>query len=137
MVTCAFIPAITRERGGGRDVIGSVLGIMAGVGVFVRFIVYARVAPGQHRLGVQHIGKRVLVVVASTLLVWGRGVPDGPSGLDDEDRLRVALVFVGYLVLRMSSSVSSLIVKGYWAVSSSSGESRMSHILPGSWIPGV
>ena len=60
-------------------------------------------------------------------LVWGRGA----SGLDDGDRLRFALVVVGYRVLRISSNVSSLMGGGYWAVSSSCDVLSMSLCLGG------
>ena len=67
--------------------------------------------------------------------VKGRG-PDRASGLDDGDRLRFALVVVGYCVLRISSNVSSLMGGGYWASCSSFSESCIS-LTEGSWTPGV
>ena len=64
---------------------------------------------------------------------WG---PGGFSGLDDGDRLGFVLAAMGYGVLRISSSVSSLMGGGYWAESSSYDVFKMSLCL-GGCMPGV
>ena len=65
---------------------------------------------------------------------WG---PDRVSGLDDGDRLGFVLAAMGYGVLRISSSVSSLMGGGYWAESSSYDVLDMSLVFPGGCMPGV
>ena len=66
------------------------------------------------------------------LFVWGRGIPVGYFGLDDKDRLRVALVFE-YHVCLILSDASSSVTDGRWVIWSSSDRSCASHAL----LPGV
>ena len=64
---------------------------------------------------------------------WG---PGGVSGLDDGDRLGLVLVAMGYGVLHISSSVLSLMGRGYWAESLSYDVLKMSLCL-GGCMPGA